>query len=141
MLTGSYEVLADETLRHDYDERLQMIKSIHNPYKLSNIKKSFATYYDNIKSRLLLFISRLRKLQLREEWNDFNRYFKLKDFRRNTYLLYKKYLLAHSWKDRILISADYLWEMKFTLLLVPAIVLGAKYQLVKPQTNYYVDLF
>lgn len=109
-------MLSDEQSKEIYDERLILSSSIHNPYKLTNIKRGVYIFFDNFTSRVLLFFARIRRGQWIEELEDLTeiiRSHRVWNTKRNARLLVKKFVLLPSWFDRMVLLGEYFWMLKF----------------------------
>jgi hypothetical protein len=119
VLSEAHEVLSDESSRADYDRRVAVLRSVHNPLRPSNIKRAISNSIDNLSSRFLLFWSRLFRGDWREEWADIKSEFSSyspSSVKRTVYLAVKKFTLLPSWSDRARLIAEIVWDNKISIV-------------------------
>ena len=146
MLSDAHNVLSDNETRQIYDDRLSLSRSVHSPYKISNIKRSFFIFLDNFSSRILLFFAKIRKGLWREELEDFQEFINslsIWQVKHNTFLIYKSFSLLPSWGDRLLLLGEYAWKLRIKILTAISIYLGFRSMFQtsfgKEVDNYYYD--
>jgi hypothetical protein len=146
LLSDAYEVLSDEESRQIYDDRLSLSRSVHSPYKFTNIKRRFSAFLDNFTSRILQFFARIRKGQWRDEVEDFVEgvnELPIWNAKRACVHLYKRFSLLPTWIDRATLLGELSWTWKLELLVALSAIFAFKSIFIssisKEVENYYYD--